>query len=364
MKNLKNHRFIVIFLAILVIGFMAWFINNYINKNLVTPREREFIEEVDLVEPSDRIMKKEVEPSALQHTKKYEIEKMVVEDVVLGFHPDYPWGMYYNYEFHSNMVEVEFEAPFDFEYGSVLANVQQKADTVGASYKIQSEDMEEEHSLLVISDVEIVKSIVDVYGLTGKYEYSFYSYSNVAINKIDYEEISADDAKELGIYYLDYNVEIPKERVLKEGETPLNTDIIREYTVEKMVVEDVILGYHPDFTWGYYYEYPFENVPTEAKFTNPINFEYGSVTAEINEELEYSADYDGEFWAIHSEDMDIEHSLVVVADVKVRKSVVDVYDKDGVYKYSYYSYTNKAVDGVSEYVEVDREKAKELGFEE
>ncbi len=187
MKILNKYKYTIIFFIVLTIGGVMLNANYYINKRPITADKRVMVEEVNV--------------SYFDKTRVLEKGKHVEENVILGFDPDFDWGQELSFTLEEKKT-LTFENIPNFEYGSVTTEVgpRKNDEAVTVSSSIDASKKGQLFRPVYNADVEVTEYLVDVYGVYGKYKYSFNSYENVVVeDTVVLSIISEEDAKKQGL---------------------------------------------------------------------------------------------------------------------------------------------------------------------
>ncbi len=186
MEFLKRYKYTLVVLIVLTIGGLMLNANYYINKRPVSADKRVLVEEQDI--------------SFLDHTRVLEVGKHTEEDVLLGFDPDYDWGIETSYNFE-NKKTITFETIPNFDYGSVTIEVGAEEGTgVTSEFTTDASNEGELFRPVYYGDVVVTQYYVDVYGVFGAYKYSFNKYTNAVVNdSLSLNIINQEDAEKAGL---------------------------------------------------------------------------------------------------------------------------------------------------------------------
>ncbi len=157
-------------------------------------------------------------------------------------------------------------------------------------------------------------------------------------------------------YYINKRPILPEKRVIKEESNVSYLENTRVWELDKHTEERVLLGYHPDFDWSEEDNFTLSEESTTVTFENIPNFDYGSVTTDI----QLKGDDIGVSFS--SFEPNTLYRPVYYADVEVTEYVVDVYSMFGGYKYSFIKNVNKVVEDTQTFYYVEKNEAEGLGL--
>ncbi len=161
-------------------------------------------------------------------------------------------------------------------------------------------------------------------------------------------------------YYINKRPVTMENRVYQEEGQISFLEYTRVLEVGKHTEENVLLGFHPDFEWGEELSYELSSEELKSvTFENIPNFEYGSVTYEIQPKGEGV----GISFSVDSSNIGSLYRLAYYADVEVTEYVVDVYSVFGRYEYSFKKYSNSVIQDTEVLSVINETDAKAQGLE-